>query len=83
VHTASTVAEALHIIGHSTITFALLDFNLGEETSLEVALLLQGTDIPFLFASGYGESLRLPPELGDARVIRKPYNLESLREVEA
>jgi light-regulated signal transduction histidine kinase (bacteriophytochrome) len=83
VHTASTVAEALHIIGHAAITFALLDFDLGGDTSLEVALQLQAADVPFLFASGYGESLRLPAGLRDARVIRKPYNLESLREVEA
>ena len=83
VHTASTVEEALHVIEHATITFALLDFSLGDQTSLEVALLLQAANVPFLFASGYGESLRLPAELRDARVIRKPYSLESLREAEA
>lgn len=83
VHTTSTVAEAMDVIQHSAISFALLDFNLGNETSLAVALHLHAADVPFLFASGYGESLRLPAELSDARIIRKPYNLESLRDVEA
>ena len=83
VHTASTVREAMHIVSNVPITFALLDYNLGDETSLEVALLLQANGTPFLFASGYGELLRLPIALRDARVIRKPYSLESLREIDA
>jgi len=82
VHTASSVAEAMHIIKRATLSFALLDFKLGDENSLEVALLLQATDIPFMFASGYGDSLQLPAELRGTRVLHKPYNLESIRDVE-
>ena len=82
VHTASNVREALHVISQETITFALLDFSLGEENSREIALLLHASGIPLLFASGYGNALQLPDELRHVRVISKPYNLESFREAE-
>jgi light-regulated signal transduction histidine kinase (bacteriophytochrome) len=82
VHTVSNVLEALHVIGQMPITFALLDFTLGNETSTEVAMVLQGRGIPFLFATGYGHALQLPHELSRARVISKPYTLESFREAE-
>jgi light-regulated signal transduction histidine kinase (bacteriophytochrome)/CheY-like chemotaxis protein len=83
VHTASSVRAALQIVSHSPITFALLDFSMGKETSTEVALLLHAKGIPFLFATGYGKALHLPAELSHVRVISKPYNLESFREAEA
>ena len=82
VHTVSSVQEALHVISQVTITFALLDFNLGEETSAEVARLLRANGVPVLFATGYGKALRLPPDLSQVRVISKPYNLESFRDAE-
>lgn len=83
VHTGSNVREALHVIGQYPITFALLDFNLGKETSTAVALELHERGIPFLFATGYGKALQLPAQLSHVRVIPKPYNLESFREADA
>jgi len=83
VHTVSSVREALETIEQSPITFALLDFNLGDETSLDVALMLHARSIPFMFATGYGEDLRVPPELAHVRVITKPYDIDSFRAAEA
>ena len=83
VHTASSVREALHIIGHANITFALLDFDLGGEKSTEVARLLHASKIPLIIATGYGKAVELPLELKHLPVISKPYNLESFREADA
>lgn len=60
------------------IDFAVLDFNLGSETSLPVAeeLVVQGT--PIVMATGYGSDLELPPALKDVPVVTKPYDLRSL-----
>ena len=54
--------------------FALLDFNLGVETSLPIAEELHRLGVPFAFATGYGKGLQLPPALaGTVPVIAKPY----------
>lgn len=73
----SRVADALRIIDQTPPNFALLDFNLGSETSLPVALILKQKNIPFAFATGYGNELRVPAELADVAIIKKPYSVES------
>ncbi|WP_158884224.1 HWE histidine kinase domain-containing protein [Rhodanobacter sp. L36] len=83
VHSVSRVSEALQLIETQLLTFALLDFNLGDETSLVVALQLRSRGVPFMFATGYGEELRLPEELKHVRVITKPYSVESFRSADA
>ncbi len=55
--------------------------NLGSETSLPVARRLAAVGIPFVFATGYGESFRIPPELGAVPLVRKPYTADTLRRV--
>ena len=37
--------------------------------------------VPFVFATGYGESFRIPPELGAVPLVRKPYTADTLRRV--
>ncbi len=79
VSTAATVARALGLIdGLPTPSFALLDFNLGTETSLAVADALRDRDIPILFATGYGDQLDLPERLRHIPVVRKPYGIDTL-----
>ncbi len=50
---ASNVDEALSIIENQPIELALLDFNLGGETSLPVAHALRSRGVPFTFLTGY------------------------------
>ncbi|MEB0093031.1 HWE histidine kinase domain-containing protein [Pseudomonas sp. CCI4.2] len=73
----SRVIDALRIIDQTPPSFALLDFNLGSETSLPVALSLKQKKIPFAFATGYGNELRVPAELAGVAIIKKPYGVES------
>jgi CheY-like chemotaxis protein len=79
VRTASGVAEALKIIEERAPNFALLDVNLGAETSFEIAELLANRNIRFAFATGYGEQVVFPASFADAPRLRKPYAMETVR----
>jgi len=76
--TAGSIAQALEEIANDRFEIAVLDVNLGAETSLPVADALRAARVPYVFATGYGEQLQLPPEHADAQVIQKPYTLVSL-----
>jgi len=79
VRSASSVAQALREISDRPPEFALLDVNLGTETSFEIAKRLTELGVPFVFATGYGEQVAFPPEFSDAPKLRKPYSIDSLR----
>jgi light-regulated signal transduction histidine kinase (bacteriophytochrome) len=79
VSTAATVSTGLLEVDDGDFELAVLDVNLGAETSLPIAHALKARGIPFTFATGYGEQLQLPPELDDAPIMQKPYNAASLR----
>lgn len=72
-HVCSSVRSALQIIADHAIAFAVLDIDLGNETSEDIAasLLAQGT--PFIFASGYDDFPELGQELTRVPVVAKPY----------
>ena len=67
VDTAASVTEALNAIGRQRPSFALLDLNLGSETSIAVGHRLVELEIPFIFATGYGERAPIPSELAQCR----------------
>lgn len=52
---ANNVAQALSLIAANTYEFALLDVNLGNESSQPIADVLQGNGTPYAFSTGYGE----------------------------
>jgi ActR/RegA family two-component response regulator len=79
VRTASGVAEALKMIEERAPNFALLDVNLGAETSFEIAELLANRNIRFAFATGYGEHVVFPASFAGAPRLRKPYAMETVR----
>ena len=74
VMTASSVGRAREAIAVQPIDLAVLDFNLGNETSLPVADLLAERGIPFLFATGYGDGLELPERFSHIVLVKKPYS---------
>ncbi|KCZ50254.1 HWE histidine kinase domain-containing protein [Hyphomonas pacifica] len=71
---AADVSEALDQLEKSDITFALLDVNLGDETSEPVAEKLVEKNIPFVFATGYGDAISMLERFPNASVVKKPYN---------
>lgn len=74
VFTAASVGRAHEAIALHPIDLAVLDYNLGKETSLPVADLLAERGVPFLFATGYGDGLDLPERFGDVVLLKKPYS---------
>jgi light-regulated signal transduction histidine kinase (bacteriophytochrome)/CheY-like chemotaxis protein len=74
VSTAATSAEALRILAHDPPDLAILDVNLGIGSSIPVAYELVRRGIPFVFATGYGDSTQIPAELKNKIVVRKPYD---------
>ena len=72
-HVCGSVRSALQIIGENPIAFAVLDIDLGGETSEEIANTLKAAEIPFVFASGYDDFPELAAELTGVPLIAKPY----------
>lgn len=69
---ANKVRETLRV------DFAVLDINLGFESSFGFAAVLRAAHIPFIFASGYGEH-RLPEEAHVVELtVSKPYDRDYL-----
>jgi light-regulated signal transduction histidine kinase (bacteriophytochrome)/CheY-like chemotaxis protein len=79
VRIARGIDEAKQLIEQQAPDFALLDVNLGNETSFEIAATLRGRGLPFAFASGYGEVKSLSSDFPDAQSVQKPYTLEILQ----
>jgi light-regulated signal transduction histidine kinase (bacteriophytochrome)/CheY-like chemotaxis protein len=71
--TASTVDAAHDRLDESAFDFAILDINLGDQTSFAIADRLHTLGVPFFFASGYGEQANLPMEHRARPVVQKPY----------
>jgi light-regulated signal transduction histidine kinase (bacteriophytochrome)/CheY-like chemotaxis protein len=78
VTTASTCEAAYDILDERKIDCAILDINLGDQTSFGVADRLTELGIPFFFASGYGEQANLPMDHRSATVVQKPYTTHNL-----
>ncbi|MHA6718213.1 HWE histidine kinase domain-containing protein [Sphingomonas sp. RS6] len=73
VATAASIAAAREELASQRFEIAILDVNLGTETSLPIADMLRDAGIPYCFATGYGEQLQLPPDHAGALVLQKPY----------
>jgi two-component SAPR family response regulator len=78
VRSAGNVARALELIGERVPDFALLDVALASEKSFAVAERLQAMKIPFVFISGYGSKVVLPPGLRDTPMLPKPCTTDVL-----
>ena len=75
---ASCVADALAAMRDRPFDAALLDVNLGPETSEPIAKALAEAGVPFVFATGYGEVDGLTTGF-DVPVVRKPYAADAVR----
>ena len=78
VATAPSVAEAMEILAGQSFDLALLDVNLGDETSFGIADRLAAEGVPFAFATGYGEGIAQANSHSDAPVLQKPYTMDGV-----
>lgn len=78
--TAGSEAEAMRLLAKRKPDLAVLDINLGTGTSIAVADELTRRKVPFLFATGYGDTISIPGHLKHVPVVRKPYDAASILE---
>jgi Bacteriophytochrome (light-regulated signal transduction histidine kinase) len=76
---AGSVAAAMDVLESSTVTFAMLDVNLGKDTSEPIAQALRERNIPFIFASGYGDRSVQTAQFKGIPVVTKPYSERDVR----
>ncbi|MDF0596079.1 HWE histidine kinase domain-containing protein [Psychromarinibacter halotolerans] len=80
VRTVASVADALHAIEDAQPTFALVDVNLGDETSLPVAERCKELGVKFVLATGYGASDDIIEAYPGVPILKKPYTIEHIAE---
>ncbi|GLK78638.1 HWE histidine kinase domain-containing protein [Methylopila turkensis] len=78
VSTSGSAADALRHLMQFAPDAAVLDVNLGDGTSIAVAEELVRRNIPFVFATGYGDRSMIPEVFSDIPVVRKPYDAQAL-----
>ncbi len=75
----ANVADALAALAQTEMHFAVLDMNLGVDTSVPVANELKRRKVPFVFATGYGSKDVTGGNFANAIIIRKPYDVEDFK----
>jgi two-component sensor histidine kinase/DNA-binding response OmpR family regulator len=79
--TATDVASSWSLLESQAFDVALLDFNLGNETSTAIADFLVDKDIPFAWTTGYTDSALLPERLRSRPRISKPFLIDDIHRV--
>lgn|GEM_PF-367928 len=74
----AAVQPGLEIVAEMTPDIAMLDFNLGRETSLPIAEKLEETAVPYIFLSGHADKVVKVGKVSKKRIIAKPFHAESL-----
>ncbi|QFT76767.1 HWE histidine kinase domain-containing protein [Erythrobacter sp. THAF29] len=77
----SSVEGALSSIGDRLPDFAIIDFNLGSESSEPVAKELERLGVRFVLATGYAEMADQIEQLGASALLRKPYGRSEIEEL--
>lgn len=80
VTTSSSLADGLLQISVKKPSVAILDVHLGSDSSLPIADLLLSLNVPFIFATGYGEGGTIPQRFATIHVVKKPYDSASILE---
>ena len=78
VRLAPTIAEAMRLLDAYTPDFAVLDVNIRGERSYGVAAELRKREVPFVFATGYGDAEH-PAALKNVPTLTKPYSHDDIR----
>ncbi|MDJ0979050.1 MAG: GAF domain-containing protein [Erythrobacter sp.] len=81
VDVASSVAAGLAALRDQEPELAIVDFNLGSESSTLVIEELKERGVPFVLATGYAELGAKIDELGAMSVVRKPYGRAEIEQV--
>ncbi|MGL9622386.1 response regulator [Bradyrhizobium sp. U531] len=74
---ASDLSNGLKFAAADGFDAAILDVQLGADSSAAIAEALRTRGVPFAFATGYGVD-GVPVDFKDAHVLRKPFSIEEL-----
>jgi len=74
---AHSLPEARQLLASNSIHFAIIDINLGDGVSFDLADALQSRSLPFIFATGY-DCRNIPPELRHIKCLPKPFTEHAL-----
>ncbi|HWD26224.1 MAG TPA: HWE histidine kinase domain-containing protein [Rhizomicrobium sp.] len=75
---AASASHALALLEKFTPDYAVLDVNLGSESSFPVADRLAAMGVPWVFATGYGRNVAFPERFAGVPVVSKPYTADVL-----
>jgi len=75
---AGSVSGALAAIEKHLPDFAIIDFNLGQESSTPVAEKLRELGVPFVLATGYADLGDQGDQLGAMATLNKPYGRDEI-----
>lgn len=67
-------------LDHNKPQMVFLDVHLGNENSFELGMEILRKHIPFMFITGYGAGMDLPPALKNVQVLTKPVDFEVLQD---
>lgn len=70
-------SDALALLANATPHVAILNVNLGEGPSFDLALALKAQSIPFLFLTGYEQNV-IPAEFAGIQRLEKPLSKDGL-----
>jgi DNA-binding NtrC family response regulator len=77
VGTANRMEHGMKIAQEGGLDMAILDINVRGVLSFPIAEVLRSRDVPFIFASGYGQR-GLIDAFRDAHVLTKPFDIDGL-----
>ena len=75
---AASLEEADALIDQGGIDSAVLDVNVHGEKSYAIGERLRSLDIPFIFATGYGDTSH-PPLFTEIPTVSKPYTHDQIK----
>jgi DNA-binding response OmpR family regulator len=74
---AGTLVEAMEVLGGGRVSIAVLDINLGKDTSYDIARRCLDNGVGVVFLSGDGGDMR-PDELRKIELVTKPVDYNAL-----
>ena len=74
------IAQAEKEVAAARPDCAVLDFNLGDQNAIGIAEMLMDLGVPFIFATGYGDTSMIPQDLSGVPIVAKPIGSTALSE---
>ena len=74
---AHNLSEAHQLVTSNSIDIAVVDIDLGDGDTFDLARVLQSKGLPFIFATGYN-CRKVPPDFGHVRCLEKPFTEDAL-----